>query len=78
MTYEITSNMMLFEMDRTAIADIAIGDTLRAQDLPDAEYTWTLHDSQFLESNPDARLFLKVQKLSDKQYKGMGVMIIPE
>jgi hypothetical protein len=78
MTYEIKSNTMLFEMDRTAIADIAIGDVLKAQDLPDTEYTWTLHDSQFLESNPDARLFLKVQKVPGKNYRGVGVMIIPD
>ena len=78
MVYEIESNTLLFEIDRTEIVDISVGDTVQAKDFPKGKYTWAKQDSQFLESNPDARLFLKIQKAADNTYKGIGIMIIPE
>ena len=78
MVYQLESNIILFEIDRTAIVDISIGDTIKACCLADAEYTWTEQDSQFLESNPDARLFIKFSKEKDNTFQGLGVTVFPE
>lgn len=78
MVYELESNTVLFEIDRTAIVDISIGDTLKVCCLSDATYTWTEQDSQFMESNPDARLFIKFQKSKDNTFEGTGVTIFPQ
>ena len=78
MIYEIQNDTMMFEIDRREIVDISVGDFLQPKGFPKGLYTWTDQDSQFIETNPDARLFLKVQKLSDNNYKGIGIMMIPE
>ena len=78
MLYEIQSDTMMFEIDRTAIVDISVGDSLWPKGFSKGLYTWTQQDSQFIESNPDARVFLKVQKTSGSDYKGIGIMVIPE
>jgi hypothetical protein len=78
MLYEIQSDTMMFEIDRTAIVDISVGDDLRPKGFSKGLYTWTQQDSQFMESNPDARVFLKVRKTTGNDYKGIGIMVIPE
>lgn len=78
MVYELESNTVLFEIDRTAIVDISIGDTLKVCCLSDATYTWTKQDSQFMESNPDSRLFIKFRKGKGNTFEGTGVTVFPE
>jgi len=78
MVYQLETNIILFEVDRTAIVDIAAGDVIKACCLENAEYTWSEQDSQFLESNPDARLFIKFSKQKDDQFKGLGLTVFPE
>lgn len=78
MTYEIQTDTIMFEIDRTEIVDISVGDFLQPKGFPKGLYTWTEQDSQFIESNPDARVFLKVKRISDSNYKGIGIMMIPE
>jgi hypothetical protein len=78
MVYELESNTVLFEIDRTAIVDISIGDKLQVCCLSDATYTWTEQDSQFMESNPDARLFISFKKNKDNTFQGTGVTVFPE
>jgi hypothetical protein len=79
MVYELESNTVLFEIDRTAIVDISTGDELKVSCLADATYTWTEQDSQFMESNPDARLFIKFQKGGkDNRFEGIGVTVFPQ
>ncbi len=78
MVYELESDTVLFEIDRTAIVDISIGDKLKVCCLSDATYTWTEQDSQFTESNPDARLFIKFRINKDKTFEGAGVTVFPQ
>ena len=78
MVYELESNVILFEIDRTAIVDISTGDTIKACCLSDAEYTWTEQDAQFLESNPDARVFIKFSKEQGNKFQGLGLTVFPE
>jgi hypothetical protein len=76
MKYEVLDNKILFEIDRIRIADIAPGDSLDAQLFPGATYTWTEQDSQFMESNPEAGLYLKLEK-NASGYVGKGIAIFP-
>ncbi|HLT75528.1 MAG TPA: hypothetical protein VKZ68_10585 [Ohtaekwangia sp.] len=78
MTYELGSNTVLFEIDRTALVDISAGDTVKVCCLSNAVYQWTEQDAQFMESNPDARLFIKFEHSGDNVFKGVGVTVIPQ
>jgi hypothetical protein len=60
MVYEIGSSTMLFEIDRTAIVDISVGDTV------------------FMESNPDAKVFLKLKRDAKGTYEAAGITVITE
>jgi len=78
MTYNIESNTLFFEIERTSIIDISVGDTLQPKGFSKCEYIWSDQDAQFLESNPDARIFLKVKRNDGDSYKGVGIMVIPD
>lgn len=78
MVYELKENILLIEIDRTVIVDISPGDVLQPGCLPSASYTWTEQDSQFMESNPDARIFIKFEKNEENQFHGIGVMVVPQ
>ena len=77
MIYQVEDDTVLFELDRRQIADISPGDVLKTTSFP-GEYVWTEHDSQFVESNPEAHLFLKIRKSSESSFQGLGVVVIPE
>jgi hypothetical protein len=76
MKYTIESAYILIELDRTSIVDISPGDQLESPNL-NAKYMWSEQDMQFLESNPDARLFVKFEK-SGSSFEGKGLVIVPE
>jgi hypothetical protein len=76
MKYQIDSDIILVEVDRSAIVDISPGDQLESENLK-SSYTWTEQDMQFLESNPDARIFLKFAKSADSCI-GKGVVVLPQ
>ena len=76
MKYLINSNIVLVELNRSEIMDINPGDELESKSLG-ATYTWTDQDMQFLESNPDARIFLKFEK-GEKTCVGKGVVVLPQ
>jgi hypothetical protein len=76
MNYQIDSDFILIELDRTAIVDISIGDQLDAASL-NAFHIWTDQDMQFVESNPDARIFIRFEKASDNSFKGKGLIVVP-
>ncbi len=78
MVYEIGSSTMLFEIDRTAIVDISVGDTVHAKGFHEAQYTWKQQDSQFMESNPDAKVFLKLKRDANGTYEAAGITVITE
>jgi hypothetical protein len=77
MTYTVDSNFILVELDRTTIVDISAGDTIEVASIG-ATYTWAEQDMQFLESNPDARIFLKFEKAEDKKFNGHGLAVMPQ
>jgi hypothetical protein len=76
MKYVINSDIVLIELNRSEIMDINPGDELESKSLG-AKYTWTDQDMQFLESNPDARIFLKFEK-SENNCQGKGVVVLPQ
>jgi hypothetical protein len=78
MQYEIEPTALLYEIDRTKIVDVAIGDTLIIQGYQQLEHTWTEQDMQFMENNPDAPIFLKFQKKNGGQLVGHGVTVLTE
>ena len=76
MKYQVQDNTILFEIDRRQIADIAPGDVLEAANFPGGTYTWTEQDSQFMESNPEANVYLRLAANSGN-YVGKGIAILP-
>jgi hypothetical protein len=76
MKYRIESDFILIELNRSLIVDISPGDTLEAS-THEGTYTWTEQDMQFLESNPDARIFLKFEKKGNA-FTGKGLMVVPQ
>jgi hypothetical protein len=76
MKYRIEPESVLMELDRSAIVDISPGDQLESLSLG-ALYKWTEQDMQFLESNPDARLFVRFEKDGDS-FKGLGLVVMPQ
>jgi len=77
MTYSLEESTLLFEIDRRKITDIMPGDVLEATGFPAGQYTWTEQDSQFVENNPGANVFLKLQK-AERDYESTGILILPE
>ncbi len=76
MKYSVKSDVLLVELDRSEIMDIMPGDELEVSHL-ETTYTWTEQDRQFLESNPDARIFVKFDKASGT-CEGRGVVVVPQ
>jgi hypothetical protein len=77
MKYQVQDDTILFEIDRRLIADITPGDVLETQGFPGGNYTWTGQDSQFMESNPEANVYLRLEKASGNNYVGKGILIMP-
>jgi hypothetical protein len=77
MKYQVQDNTILFEIDRREIADITAGDILEASSFPGGSYTWTAQDSQFMESNPEANMYLRLEGTSGGGYVGKGILIMP-
>ena len=76
MKYNIESEHVLIEVNRSLIVDISPGDELEAGSLS-AVYTWTEQDMQFLESNPDARIFLRFERAGES-FHGKGLVVVPQ
>jgi hypothetical protein len=76
MKYRIEPESVLMELDRSAIVDISPGDQLESSSL-NASYAWTEQDMQFLESNPDARLFVRFEK-DGSSFKALGLVVVPQ
>lgn len=75
MTYSIEGKSMLFAVDRIKIVDIAVGDILEIKGLPGARHVWTEHDSEFMENNPDADLYLEVERGASNTFKPKGIIV---
>jgi hypothetical protein len=76
MKYHIESEYIFIELNRSLILDISPGDELESASL-DGSYIWTAQDMQFVESNPDARIFIKFEK-KGSSFKGKGLMVVPQ
>ena len=76
MKYHLENSGLLVELNRVEIMDISVGDVIVVKGLPDTTYMWTDQDEQFMESNPDARLFLKVEVREDGTYHCTGMTVI--
>ncbi|MFZ6014234.1 MAG: hypothetical protein ACOYXT_28085 [Bacteroidota bacterium] len=75
MIYSIDGNSMLFEIDRTKIIDISVGDTIDVKGFPGAVYNWTNHDSEFIENNPDNDIFLEIQRVAENKFKAVRIIV---
>lgn len=75
MTYNIEGKTMLFAIDRTQIIDIAVNDILEIDGFPGASYTWTDHDSELVENNPDDDIFLRIERIGENKYRTMGIIL---
>jgi hypothetical protein len=75
MTYNIEGKIMLFAIDRTQIIDISVNDTLQIEGFPGTSYTWTKHDSQLIETNPDDSIFLQIERTEADKYKALGIVL---
>ena len=76
MKYTINTDIILVELNRSEIMDINPGDELEFESL-NSTYAWNEQDMQFLESNPDARIFLKFEKTAEA-CTGKGVVVLPQ
>jgi hypothetical protein len=75
MIYTIKDSHILIPISRTQIIDITINDTLKADGFPGAEYTWTKHDRELIEGNPDDEIFLQIDRIDDNKFKASGILL---
>ncbi len=75
MTYQLDGSSILFALNRTDIIDITPGDAITLKDFPGTHYTWTTHDAEFMENNPDDDIYLKVERLGNNQFEARGIQL---
>lgn len=75
MTYTVDSSKLMFALNRTEILDISVNDTITVDGFEGLSYKWTDHDSDFLENNPDAEIYLQAERSSENHYKATGIML---
>lgn len=75
MTYKLNSKSILFEINRAEIIDISVGDVIAIEGFPGVEYVWTEQDGEFVENNPDDDIFLEIERIDAKNFKGTGILL---
>ncbi|HYG18271.1 MAG TPA: hypothetical protein VD816_05050 [Ohtaekwangia sp.] len=75
MVYQVEGNIILFAFERAGILDISVGDVIQVKGFPGVHYTWTQHDMQLMESNPDEDIFIEVSRVGENQYKAKGLVL---
>jgi hypothetical protein len=75
MVYQIESGSILLKIDRSLILDITPGDEIEVPGLSDKKYNWKHQDSQFLESNPDAEIFLMFNNAEAEKLRPVEIVI---
>ncbi len=79
MKYSIKGKRLFLPINRTHILDISSGDVIAVEGFPGASHTWTDHDAEFMENNPDDDIFLVLERVADNQYKVSQVLFeLPE
>ena len=74
MTYTLDGSKLIFALNRADIVDISAGDVIKIDGFEGADYKWTDHDSDFLENNPDADIFLELQRKAGT-YQASGILL---
>ena len=74
MTYTLDGSKVIFALNRADIVDISAGDIIKIDGFEGGDYKWTGHDSDFLENNPDADIFLELER-DGKGYKAKGILL---
>lgn len=75
MTYKLNGKSILFEINRADIIDISVGDVIAIEGFPGVDYVWTDQDGEFVENNPDDDIFLKIDRVDGKTFKGTGILL---
>ena len=75
MTYKLDGNKLLLAIPRAEILDISVKDVITVDGFEGARYVWTDHDSDFLENNPDADIFLQIERTNGDAYKATGILL---
>ena len=75
MTYKLDGNKLLLGIPRAEILDISVRDIITVDGFDGARYVWTDHDSDFLENNPDADIFLQIERSQGDAYKATGILL---
>lgn len=74
MQYTLDGSKIILEINRTDIVDISTGDVININGFEGVSYRWTEHDSDFMENNPDADIFLELER-RDGQYRATGILL---
>ena len=77
MHYQVKSGTVLVRIDRALILDISNGDEITIDGLDVDSYKWCEQDSQFVESNPDAVIFLRLEN-REGSYRPRCIEVRPE
>ena len=75
MTYKLDGNNLLLAIPRAKILDISASDEITVEGFEGARYIWTDHDSDFFENNPDAEVFLQIERTNRNAYKATGILL---
>lgn len=75
MNYKLDGTKLLLPIPREKILDISVKDEITVEGFEGATYVWTDHDSDFVENNPDADLFLEMERRSGKGYNAKGILL---
>lgn len=75
MTYTVDGSTLIFALNRAAILDISPNDTITVEGFEGLSYEWTDHDSDFLENNPDAEIYLQAERSHGNRYKATGIIL---
>ncbi len=79
MNYSISQRRIFLPINRAHIIDISADDVLVVEGFQGATYTWTDHDAEFMENNPDDDIYLEMEKTGDNHYRVMRVLFeLPE
>ncbi len=75
MTYKLDGNELLLTLKRAEILDISVKDVITVAGFPGVQYEWKDQDRDFVENNPDADIFLEIERKKDGEYKGCRILL---
>lgn len=75
MNYKLDGAKLLLAIPRSEILDISVKDVITIEGFDGAKYEWTDHDSDFVENNPDADIFLELERTNGDAYRARGILL---